>query len=159
MTSLSKIIMKEKGHYWKHVSDDKDISSLNFTFDTFLLTLQIIATYGFKNLKEDLSSRMLKLFKHIYKIMSTNEKFNESMNTSKSTKSKSRSPGTMARDKNIITIDAQDKSKRALKDSADIYLMSNRSGGSTKSSHGKNGSNQLRKNKKRRSSNQKRRLK
>lgn len=127
--------MKERGHYWKQVEGNKESSDVNFTFDSFIQALHIIATYGFEKMKDDMGTRMGMLYKHIFEVMSR----------------KSASPGPISKPKPGV-LDSRDTHKRVVKDGSDIYLMSNRSGASTKSSRAKKNSSQSRKSKKRRSS-------
>lgn len=155
--------MKDRTNYWKNLSD-KDAGDINFSFDLFLQTLQLIAAHpflvfgkdyseGVDKLKGDLGTRMNMLFKHIYKILNSEEKSAELMTSSKSTKSKSRSPGSLSKQKAVLS-ESQDKAKRVMKDVSDVYIMSNRSDGSTKSSRAKHkNASQSRKSKKRRSTN------
>lgn len=148
--------MKERGRYWKHVSSDKPLNPVNFTFDLFIQALHIIATYGFEKMKDDLASRMILLFKHIYEIMNGNDFENDEGNVSKSTKNKSRSPGSQSRYKDKQN-DFDDNKRKVCKNSSDIFITSNRSGASTKSSRARKNNSQNRKSKhKRRSSNKKR---
>lgn len=147
--------MKERGHYWKHMGDSKDMANVDFTFDLFLQALHIIATYGFEKLKDDLSNRINMLCKHIHEIMSSQELATDTMHTSKSTKNKSKSPGGVSK-QNAVFNEFQSRSRHVKKDGSDIYLLSNRSGASTKSSRAKKHSSHSRKSRKRRSSQKKR---
>lgn len=126
--------MKEQGHYWKQPADSKEIMEINFSFDTFIQTLQIVSTYGFKNLKSDLSTRMLNLFNHIYKNMSMNDKFNEIVNSDSSLSNKINFD--QIRNKFILA-KSQDTPAAISKDGSEIFISSNRSGYSGKKENDK----------------------
>ena len=126
--------MKEQGHYWKQINEVKESVELNFNFDTFIQTLQIIATHGFKNLKSDLSTRMLNLFNHIHRNMTSNENFNELIETSNLVVKEANID--LKKSRNIWN-ESYDNSKRIAKNGSEICLVSNRSGISMKNYHEK----------------------
>lgn len=131
--------MKEKGHYWKSHEDKSNSVDLNFTFESFLQAMHLIATFGFEKLKDDLGVRMNMLYKHIFETMNSNNLILKPQAKQK-----------------LGIVDSRNKSKRIVKDGSDVLIMSNRSGASTKSSRAKKHSSNSRKSKKRRSSQRKR---
>ena len=135
--------MKESGQYWKQSDSNKDQkvnNKTNFTFDGFIQALHIIAANGFDKTKDDIIKRMNMLYKHVYEIMNREDK----------------TPTSLTKPKSSLIESKDSRSRRVVKDGSDLYITSNRSGASTKSSRAKKPSSQSRKSKKRRSSQRKR---
>jgi hypothetical protein len=136
---LKSIIMKEGGGYWKNYEEQKEFKSNNFTLDTFIQAMHIVASYGFDKMKDDLATRVSMLYKHIYEVMNRQLSSSATQNKSK-----------------IKVLNSREQNKRLVKDGSEIYMMSNRSGASTRSSKGRRQSQQNRRSKKHRSSNKRR---
>ena len=112
----------------------------SFTFDAFIQALHCIASHGYEKLKDDISMRMQKLYKHIYEVMSRTKI----------------SPGAMLKQK-LRLVDSKDRNKALNNDGSGLFVLSNRSGASTKSSRARSkNNNQGRRSKKRKSSHRKR---
>lgn len=151
--------MKERSRYWKHILSDKPFQNVNFTFDLFLQALQIIATHGFEKMKDDLPTRMQLLFKHIYDIMNGEDITEDQITLNNIEKPKTRSPGTANRTNPLHSMPDTEENRRKIykNNSSDVFITSNRSGVSTKSSRARKNSSQTRKSKQRRKSSQKKR--
>jgi hypothetical protein len=134
--------MKESGQ-WKGVDSNKDQkgnNKTNFNFEGFLQALHIIAANGFDKIKDDISKRMSMLYKHVHEVMNKNNK----------------TPTNLINKRAILNDSKDSRSRRIVKDGSDLYITSNRSGASNKSSRAKKNSSQGRKSKKRSSSKRKR---
>jgi hypothetical protein len=134
--------MKESGQ-WKGADlnkDQKGNNKTNFNFEGFLQALHIIAANGFDKIKDDISKRMSMLYKHVHEVMNRENK----------------TPTNLINKKAILNDSKDSRSRRIVKDGSDIFITSNRSGASNKSSRAKKHSSQGRKSKKRRSSQHKR---
>lgn len=135
--------MKESGQYWKQTDSNKEQkvnNKTNFAFEGFLQALHIIAANGFDKTKDDIIKRMNMLYKHVYEVMNKENK----------------TPTNLTKPKSSLIESKDSRSRRIVKDGSDLYITSNRSGASTKSSRAKKHSSQSRKSKKRRSSQRKR---
>ena len=104
-------------------------------------------------MKEDLSLRMQLFFKHIYDIMNSSEFESEHDSGSRASKTKSRSPGSNSKSRP----DVDPESRKVYKGGSEVYITSNRSGASTKSSKARKSTSQSRKSKPRRKSSNKKR--
>lgn len=131
--------MKDEEKFWKGKEETKGKKNNYFTFSSFIQALHIIANQGFQNTKDDISVRMPKLFKHIQDVLSRNKS----------------SPGAALKDK-LRLIDSGDRNKILNKEPSDLYMMSNRSGISSKSNRAKSKSHSQGRNKKRKTSQRKR---
>lgn len=65
--------MKDEEEFWKGKENRKTKKSNYFTFSGFIQALYMIASSGFQNIKDDLSLRMPKLFKHIQDVLARNK--------------------------------------------------------------------------------------
>jgi hypothetical protein len=136
---------------------------VNFTFELFLEALCIIATHGFDRIKDDLTSRMNLLFKHIFEVMNGQSNSNEGKAAHEITISGGGSvPHSTHSPKNTSerkakAINEDFGRRKVYKNGSEVFLTSNRSGASSKSSRARKRSTNSKKSRnKRRSSHKKR---